>query len=43
MTLTVDFQGQGYLSDFFSIFFVFSPSNYVGKHSEILVSTRNEI
>ena len=28
---------------FFSIFFVLRPSNYVGKHSEILTSTRNEI
>ena len=27
----------------FSIFSVLSPSNYVGKHSEILASTRNEI
>ena len=26
-----------------SIFFVFSSSNYVGKDSEILASTRNEI
>ena len=28
---------------FSSIFFVFSPSNYVGKYSEILAITRNEI
>ena len=25
------------------IFFVYSPLNYVEKHSEILASTRNEI
>ena len=25
------------------VFFVFNPSNYVGKHTEILASTRNEI
>ena len=43
VTLTVNFQGQGYLSDFFSIFFLFSTSNYVGKHSKTLTSTRNEI